>query len=178
MKQGILWITVLTMAFSLGRCSDDDSWKKEYGTPDLFLQTVVNGNYKPNIYRYEHENQTRDEGLEVAQRIAASGPFKESQKKDTTAERYFTYEAFWQAATSGPNYCTMSIWEDGYLAINHKRSLGSLQSVYYSLDASKAAAVVDFAFQKIAESIETSLASSSCIRPFSIGPIKSKIMGQ
>lgn len=155
MKKFFLFIPVLAVTMSITGCifdfSDDDSWKKEYGSPDLFLQTVLNGDYQTNVYLYENQNQSEDLNKEIANFISKLGPFEESTKKIDTVERYFTYEGFWQPATSGPNYCNMCIWDDGYIVINHKRSLGRLQSVYFSMDSSKALEAVDFVFNKINE---------------------------
>ena len=158
MVKRFLVLPIFAISMSLSgcpyRCSDDDSWKEKYGNPELFFESVFNSNYIPHLYKYENENQTEDADYEVANYILKSGPFEEGSKKKNTVERYFTYEAYWQPATSGPNYCNMSIWDDGYIVINHKRSLGRLQSVYFSMDPSKAVEVVDFAFSKITENTE------------------------
>ena len=142
------------VATSLSGCifSDDDSWKKEYGTPELFFRRILEDNYQPRIYLYENTDQTIDETRAIATFLSNAGPFEETTKKADTVERYFTYEAYWQAATSGPNYCNMSLWDDGYLVINHKRSLGRLQSVYFSMDVKKASQAVTFAFTKVEQS--------------------------
>ena len=152
MKKLLLPLSILLLSTSLTGCTDDDSWKEEYGTPELFLNTVINGNYHPRFYKYETESQTMDDNFEVANYILNVGPFEASKNKSKRVEKYFTYQGYWQAATSGPNYCNMSIWEDGFIVIRHKRSLGRLQAVYFTMDHNKAIDVVDFVFNKIDQS--------------------------
>ena len=129
---------------------DDGEWKKEYGTPELFLENVRN----PKCYLYEDQSQYFDGKLEIKDAIAACAPFSPSEKKTTTVDRYFTYQAYWTPATSGPNYCNMSIWEDGYMVIHHKTSLGPHSYAYFVMEPSRAVALNDLVFSKLPKPAE------------------------
>ena len=146
-----LFITTISLSGCFFRFTDNGEWKKEYGTPELAINTVLNDDYIPRIYLYDKENQTKDEEYEIANYLLECAPFEEGKKKDNPVERYFTYEVFWQAATSGPNYCHLVIYDDGYLILNYKKSLGKLNSFYYSFNSSKALELVDLVFTKIGD---------------------------
>ena len=147
MKHKHITLVLISMAFILTSCLfDDGSWKDEYGTPELFLENVKG---VPNLYLYENENQYPDTDFEILNLIKEAGPFEIISKRNPTKDRYFTYEAYWQPATSGPNYCTMSIWEDGFIRIDHKNSLGPHGYVYFSMDETKASYINDVVFQKL-----------------------------
>ena len=140
-------LVLIPMTFILTSCLfDDGSWKDEYGTPELFLENVKG---VPNLYLYENENQYPDTDFEILNLIKEAGPFESISQKNPTKDRYFTYEAYWQPATSGPNYCNMSIWEDGLIRIDHKNSLGPHGYVYFSMDEAKASSINDVVFQKL-----------------------------
>lgn len=150
MKKWCYFLPLLLMTTSLSGCIfDDDSWKEDYGTPETLLNTVLNDLYIPRVYLYEDEKQTEDEDYVITNYILKAGPFEETKQKQATSEKYFTFEAFWQPATSGPNYCNMQVYDDGYIVINHKKSLGRLQSVYFSMDSVKSLDIVEFVFNRI-----------------------------
>ena len=147
MKNKLLSLLFIPITLSLSSCIfDDGSWKEEYGTPELFLERVTEYS---NLYLYENEVQYPDVDFEVRDLIKESGPFESISQRNPTTERYFTYEAYWQPATSGPNYCNMSIWDDGLVKIHHKNSLGSHGYVYFSMDADKASYINDVVFEKL-----------------------------
>ena len=52
-------------------------------------------------------------------------------------------------AASGPNYCNMSIWDDGLIRIDHKKSLRTQNYLYFSMDADKATNTNNFVFEKL-----------------------------
>lgn len=152
MKNRLLLIPLISMSFTLTACpfsfGDPNEWKKERGTPELFLDNVTGNKY---VYLYDEnsKNYTKDEDLSIRDLIKESGPFESSNQSSSTAERYFTYQGYWQAATSGPNYCYMSIWEDGLIKIHHKYSLGAHAYLYFSMDPIKASHINDVVFEKI-----------------------------
>ena len=151
MKKSVLFLPVLALSLVLCSC-DNDSWKKEYGTPELFIESVLNSLYNPDVYMYENQNHCHDDDFIIASHILELGPFEKSAYKKHS-DRYFTYQAYWQPATSGPNYCNMSIWDDGFIVIRHKMSLGRLQSVYFTMDSTNASELVDYVFDWINENI-------------------------
>lgn len=136
-----LSLTLTACPFSFG---DNDAWKEEWGTPELFLQNAKGKTY---VYLYEKEGQFLDNNYEIRDLIKESGPFESIDKRNPTTDRYFTYEGYWQPATSGPNYCNMSIWDDGLIRIHHKYSLGSHSYLYFSMDSSKAFTINDRVFE-------------------------------
>lgn len=146
MTKKLTAIVLVPIVFALTGCfGDDGSWKEKYGTPELFLENVQE---IPSLYLYENESRFSDTNFEVRDLIKESGPFEEIEKRSPTSQRYFTYEAFWQPATSGPNYCNMSIWDDGLIRIDHKSSLGPHGYLYFSMDEAKASRLNDFVFSK------------------------------
>lgn len=149
MKKVMFFIPLLITSIGLTGCSlfNDDSWKKEYGTPELFLENIKEG----LLYLYDNQNQTTDTDDEIKTTLSLSGPYEETKTKKPTSEKYFTYQAYWQPATSGPNYCNMSVWDDGFIKIHHKNSLGPHQYTYFTMDAEKATIVVNMVFLKLAE---------------------------
>lgn len=143
-------ISLVAMMLALASCTflDDGSWREEWGTPELFLANVVGHRY---VYGYEDQGQFQDEDFAIRDLIQESGPFESTSRSSATVSRYFTYEGYWQPATSGPNYCHMSIWDDGLVQIHHKKSLGPHCYVYYQMDAGKAINLNDVVFDRLAE---------------------------
>ena len=144
----LLVIPFIALSLTLTACpfsfDDNDEWKEKYGTPELFLENIEGHTY---VYMYEKEGQYSDSDFVIRNLIKESGPFESIEKRNPTADRYFTYEGYWQPATSGPNYCNMSIWDDGLIRIDHKKSLGSHRYLYFSMDADKAFTINDRVFE-------------------------------
>ena len=130
--------------FSFG---DNDEWKKEYGTPELLLENARDESY---VYLYEDQNQHKDVDNIIQEAIKKVAPFRENESSAAPDEmRYFTYEASWVPATSGPNFEHLSIWQNGFVRIDHKTSLGPHKYLYFSIDETKAAQLVDFVFSMV-----------------------------
>ena len=150
MKNKLLLALFIPLLFTLTACpfsfDDNGAWKEKYGTPELFLENIVGHAY---VYMYEKEGQYSDSDFAIRNLIKQSGPFESIGKRNPTVDRYFTYEGYWQPATSGPNYCNMSIWDDGLIRIHHKNSLGSPEHLYFSMDADKATNINNFVFEKL-----------------------------
>ena len=98
------------------------------------------------MYLFESEAGAPDDDFAVKEAILASGPFEQINRKEPVSDRYFTYLAYWQPATSGPNFCNMSIWDDGLIRIHHKTSLGPDDYLYFSMDGDKASKLNDMVF--------------------------------
>lgn len=149
MKNKLLFIPLAAMVLSLTGCIfDNDEWKKEYGTPELFLNAIQTDYHYESIWTGD-EDHTVDYDFEIRNALLESGPFEERNNKDDGAGRSFTYQAYWQPATTGPNYCLMDIWDNGYLRITHKRSIGYKQYAYYSMSEEKAKSINDLVREKI-----------------------------
>ena len=125
---------------------DNGEWKKEWGTPELFLEHVVGNKY---VHLYDDQRGYKDTDFEIRDKIRESGPFETTDKRNSTVERYFTYQGFWTPATSGPNFCNMAIWADGFIMIDHKSSLGPHGYLYFSMDMAKASNLTNFVFAKL-----------------------------
>lgn len=148
MRSILVLLPIIVSVFSFNGCSifASDDWKEEYGTPELFFENTYGDKY---VYMYENEGQYKDEDLEILNAMKESGPFEETSKKEATSDRYFTYQGYWTPATSGPNYCYLSIWDDGFVRIHHKQSLGPHSYLYFTMDSDKAKSLTDMVFEKV-----------------------------
>lgn len=153
MKKAYSFLSLCLSSFVLTGCSlfiDDGKWKDNYGTPELFLESISEDDHRESIFLYDNNsNDIQDENYQIKKMILSFSPFEKITKKHSETDRYFTYQAYWQPATSGPNYCTMSIWDDGFIKIDHKKSLGPHGYAYFQMDADKALILNDFVFSLI-----------------------------
>ena len=148
MKNRLLFIPVVAIALSMTGCIfDDNEWRKEYGTPELFLNSVTEERRSESLI-VGIENIGPDYDFEIKNALLESGPFEARNNKDDGTGRSFTYRAYWKPATTGPNYCHMDIWDNGYITITHKRSIGSRQYAYFSMSEEKAAYINDLVLEK------------------------------
>ncbi len=147
-KRFLLASLVFVLPLALTGCDwfADKEWKEKFGTPELFLEKV--DVQKSNIRMYNDSNDY-DYGDEVKTALLEAAPFEKTTKKKKTAQKYFTYYHLIAPANSGPNYCKMSVYDDGYISIDYKRSLGPHQYAYFTMDETKASEIVDFTFAKI-----------------------------
>ena len=84
-----------------------------------------------------------DTNLEINKALLEAAPFETTKNKKSSVDTYFTYENFLSNAMSGPNYCLMQVYTDGFIRIDHKSSLGPHQYAYFTMDATKAEAIYD-----------------------------------
>ena len=148
MQKALLLFPFVGIATLLASClfsfGDNGEWKKNYGTPELLLENARSEAY---VYLYEDQNQFKDKGDVIKDALKEASPYTEAQAKSIPQDvAYFTYEAKWTPATSGPNYEHLSIWKDGYVRIHHKTSLGPHEYLYFSLPEAKAASLVEWVF--------------------------------
>ena len=133
----------LTSCFSFG---DNGEWKKKFGTPELMLENAKDEAY---VYFDDDKKWFIDTDDEIKEAIKAVAPFESSNPRSIPQDiRYFTYEAMWTPATSGPNYEHLSIWENGFVQIDHKTSLGPHEYLYFTIAEAKAAPLVDLVFSR------------------------------
>ena len=143
MKNRLLFIPIAAIVISMASCDfTDDAWREKYGTPELFL-SQVGGEYHQETLLLGEETYDADFNYEIRDALLASGPFETRNNKDEGTGRCFTYRAYWQPATTGPNYCLMDVWDNGYLKITHKRSIGFKQYAYFSMNEEKATSLND-----------------------------------
>ena len=156
MKNKLFYLPLISLSLCLTACpfsfSDNGEWKKTYGTPELLLE---NARDESHVYLYDDQNPFKDEGNIIRDAIKEVAPFESNDNhsipKDT---QYFTYQAKWVPATTGPNYEHLSIWENGFVRIHHKSSLGPHQYLYFSINQEQAAQLVDLVFSFINSNIQ------------------------
>ena len=149
MKNRLLFLPIAAIILSMTGCDfSDKEWLKEYGTPELFLSNVVTEYHRETLL-IDEEDYGADYDYEIKNALLESGPFEERGNKDNGTGRSFTYRAYWQPATTGPNYCLMDIWDNGYLRITHKRSIGFKQYAYFTMSEEKATHINDLVREKI-----------------------------
>ena len=148
MRKRLLFIPVAAITLSIVSCSFDDAeWRKTYGTPELFLSSVSEEGHNESLV-INDEEIIPDYGFEIKSAILASGPFESRNNEDDGAGRSFTYRAYYQTDSTGACYCVMDIWDNGYLKITHKNSVGSKQYAYSSISEEKGTYLNDLVIEK------------------------------
>ena len=151
MKNKLLYLPFISLSLLLTACpfsfNDGGAWKDRFGTPELLLENATD---RSNVYLYDDQKQFKDEDHAIRDAIKDIAPFEESDNHSVPKDvRYFTYEASWVPATTGPNYEHLSIWENGFVRIEHKSSLGPYEHLYFSVSEEKASLLVDWVFSVI-----------------------------
>lgn len=156
MKKTLLLSSLPILSLSLTSCifsfQEDNSWKEQYGTPTIFLESVkeqVPGN--ASVAMFDTYSQYHDDNFEIADAILGCAPFETTGEYRITDDKFFTYQAYWQPSTMGPNYCNLVISEKGIAIIQHKTALGRLQSFYFSFDREKAFNIVVHVFDLLTD---------------------------
>lgn len=148
MRKRLLFIPVAAITLSIVSCSfDDTEWRKTYGTPELFLSSVSEEGYNESLV-INDEEIIPDYGFEIKSAILASGPFESRNNEGSGAGRSFTYRAYYQTDSTGACYCVMDIWDNGYLKITHKNSVGPKQYAYFSISEEKGTYLNDLVIEK------------------------------
>ena len=82
MKHRLLFIPVAAIALSMTGCIfDDNEWRKEYGTPELFL-SQVGGDYHSETLLLGEERYGEDNNYEIRDAIIEAGPYEARNNKD------------------------------------------------------------------------------------------------
>lgn len=147
----LFFIPLISLSLLLTACpftfGDGGEWKNKYGTPELLLENSRDESY---VYLYGDQNQYKDQDNIIREAIKEVAPFEKNDSHKVPKDiQYFTYEASWIPATSGPNYEHLSIWKNGFVRIDHKSSLSSHKYLYFSIDEEKATQLVEFVFSII-----------------------------
>ena len=148
MKNILLYASFISISLSITSCpfsfGDGGAWKERFGTPELLLENARDESY---VYLYTDESPFQDNGNIIKEAIKSIAPFEENDSKTVPKDtQYFTYQAEWVPATTGPNYVHLSIWKNGFVRIDHKSSLGPHEYLYFSVDEEKASTLVDLVF--------------------------------
>ena len=147
MKNWIIKICIMTSILPLSGCAlfANDDWKKEFGTPELFLESAKqHPEYSDYLYLGDDKEIIgNDTNMEINDALSACAPFETTKNKKSSVNTYFTFENFLSNAMSGPNYCLMQVYTDGFIKIDHKSSLGPHQYAYFTMDATKAEEIYD-----------------------------------
>ena len=150
MRKSLVKVCVLFFTLAISGCVSNE-WEKEHGTPELFLESVVESNsYGCYIYLQDDDKEKgEDTNLEIYSALKGAGPFEKTTEKKSSVDKYFTYYRLRSHATSGPNFCYMCVYNDGFIKIVSKSSLGPYQYVYFTMDANKATEIYDLVAYKI-----------------------------
>lgn len=153
MKKRFLFVTSI-LAICLSGCMFNFSTdENDYKTPELFLEQVNNLGCHANIKSTKYDYQIGDCDFSIYNELKTIKDYTKISKIDSKSETYFYYEE-WIPATSGPNIARMSIYDNGYLEIYRKQSLGSHHYFYFSFDSSLADSLNRFVENKISLAIE------------------------
>lgn len=133
----LLLIFMIACKFS---CKDD-GWK-EYYTPELFLSNSMDY-HNVTVKSSNIEGGVQDKELIIKDYILEVGSFESIKKNETKSSRFITYHILISNATTGPNYSNMIIYDDGFIEIEYKASLGKHHYFYYSFDSSMASTLFD-----------------------------------
>ena len=148
MKKRLLFIPIAVTTLSVTSCRfDDDEWRKDYGTPELFLNSVTEERHQESLI-VNDENIGPDYGFEIKNAILDSSPFENRNTEDDGTGRSFTYQAYYQTDAAGASYCVMDIWDNGYLKITHKKTIGPKHYAYYSISEERATYLNDLVIEK------------------------------
>lgn len=149
MKKSLFYIPLIGLFFTLTACPfsfEDDDWIEEFGTPELLLNNASENAY---VYLYEEGERFLDSDDLIKNALIDAAPYMSIEKREASSERYFTYEAKWLPATSGPNYEHLIIYDDGFVVVHHKASLGPHKYRYFSISEAKAKLLNDLVFSYV-----------------------------
>ena len=144
----ILFIVIVALMLSIFvSCKENNTWKEHYGTPEKFAEQLITEDCC-YIYPYDDsEKKIKDTGLEIKALLEEIKYSEKLTSKDSKG-KFFTYERFISHATSGPNYCTMKIYENGIIVIDYKASLARHKFVYFKMNAEDAKVIIEKVFEK------------------------------
>ena len=125
---------LLFFSLSVSSCTLFPSDKDEYKTPELFLSHIAIERMHFESSKEGYDYSTPDYDKSVYYALKNIHEYEEISTMDNPSETYFLYEEI-IPATSGPNIARMTIYENGYLEIYRKESLGKGYFFYYSFDA-------------------------------------------
>ena len=131
----------------------------DYKTPDLFFKQAENWGCGARYYSSKRADGDvlRDCDSTLLNEMKAIKQYQAINQIEQKSDTYFVYE-YLMSATSGPNIARMTVFENGYIEIYRKQSLGSPHSFFFSVDSSLAASL-----NRFVENLEATASSSESI---------------
>ena len=149
MKTKLLFIPLMIPALLMTGCLPSTSFLKENDTPEKFLNSF-DENWIFYLSSTEiPETRVRDYDCVVKNAILLVDDFERARGVNPQSFRSFEYYVLESNSTAGPNFKTMTIYDDGSLIIMCKSALGQPSYAYYTFDKVKAAALNDLAEAQI-----------------------------
>lgn len=131
MKKRYLF-SVLIVTFSITSCIFKTD-ENDYKTPELFLEQVKNLGCNAKIRSSKYDYQIGDCDFLIYDELKTIKDYINISSINDKSDTYFYYED-WIPATSGPNIARMTVYDNGYLEIYRKESLGRGHYFYFSFD--------------------------------------------
>lgn len=132
----------------LSACTLFPTDENEYKTPELFLNKAKDWDCAASYHISEENYYVDDCNKAIYQSLTTITEYKQISKIPNRDRLFFVYENV-IPATSGPNIARMTVYNNGYLEIYRKQSLGSSHYYYYSFDETLAESLYTFAKDKI-----------------------------
>lgn len=152
MKRRLFLVITILLPFALLGCTDG-SWK-DYNTPERFLKKAVSSAHRFAISlgdQKPREAYHKDYNFEVKDALSNAGGFKKTGVTESVSNRHFNYVCRYSDGLVGLSpalYCTMSVYDDGFINI-HFETLKEDKDAYFEMDAAKAYAINDLVSEKI-----------------------------
>ena len=184
--------TTLLIAFTtllLCGCKVRFKDPEKFQTPELFFENAI---YKENCSvassTYKNKESSPDYNWTMKNACLGVEEYIYTSKFDKPDERSFTYKIFRNYTTSGANYVTRTIWDDGHLMIDHVVALTGHTYFYFTLDDVKAKELNDLAETMVLyaenEAYKAEVAAEKfntvenyCIKMETILPVDVKLIG-
>lgn len=145
MKRTILLsASVLLMPLLVSCTTDEDDYKN----PELFITQVEGARNFFETSKDGDEKRLEDKNYIVLNELKKINEYERVSKINDESKAYFRYEHI-LPANSGPNIARMTVFENGYLEIYRKQSLGFGHNFYYKIDTELAASLNRFVEERI-----------------------------
>ena len=147
MKMRPLLLSLIPLIF-LSSCTGNDEWKKNWGTPELFL-SMIEREDKTYIYlNGDDSNKINDVNFEIKNYLKTVDEYHPYTGKVDTKQGYFTYEYYISPSTAGPNHCDMHVYANGVVVIDYKAALARHKYEYFAITSEKAQQINNFVLYK------------------------------
>ena len=141
---------VIVIPLIIPSCTFFKTDEEEYKTPELFC-------FKAEGYEYSYDYYSSRDGSDyelddydgtVLEELKKIKDYQSVSRKEDKTENYIVYQNI-IPAMSGPNIARMSIYDDGYLEIYRKQSLGNHHYFAYTIDIDLAKFIIQYVEDKI-----------------------------
>ena len=149
-RLGLAIFSIITLT----SCDLFGSDADEYKTPELFLKKISSYTEKMSYTssKEEYSVTLKDDDKFLYDLLTQINNYEEISNIKEPSEIYVTYED-WVPAMSGPNIARMTIYENGYLEIYRKQSLGADHFFYFDIDDELAYSINRQVEERILDSI-------------------------